>query len=360
MSQATIVNMEIKRENEGTDSVQSSVPDEASQRLSFIEDPSGLKLLLRRSISLDSMRQFLSKVRHAASLLTPEKELEYLLLAVNCIDLTTLAGDDTSTNVERLCCRAVHSLDEDETPGYPNVTCAAVCVYPARVVDCVRSFKKLKVPLNIAAVATGFPSGQYGLKSRLAEIREAVESGATEIDVVINRAAALAGQWPVVFEEICEMRKACDILKDQIGGQTVHMKVILGAGDLLTADPSTIYSAGMVAILAGADFIKTSTGKEGVNATLPIGYIMMRTIADYHNLTGVKIGFKPAGGLKTHKDALEWLLLVKMLLGPGWMNNKLFRFGASGLLDSLEKRIQVLTKASTILTTKVEVSPSSQ
>lgn len=320
--------------------------DEACQRLSFVGDNQDyLKLLTQRSIYVNSMRTFLSKVKFQAEQLKPDEELDLLLLTVSCIDLTTLAGDDTPTNVERLCYRAVHALDDEVVPQYSNVTCGAVCVYPARVVDCVRTFKRLesKSQVNIAAVATGFPSGQYGIKTRVAEVRDAVENGANEIDVVINRPAAIAGKWAVVFEELCEMRKACDIRKDD--GHEVHLKVIIGAGDLLTSTPSTIYNASLVSILAGADFVKTSTGKESVNATLPIGYIMMRAIADYYHLTGIKIGFKPAGGIRTYKDAINWLTLVKMLLGPAWMNNKLFRFGASGLLDDVEKRIQILCKS---------------
>lgn len=346
------VNVQIKNEPQNDCSNQSSIfstQDETHRRLSFVENRDTLKYLLHRSIYVESMRLFLERVKHQCNQLNSVEELELLLLTVSCTDLTTLAGDDTSTNVERLCYRAVHPInddddDDDVTPGYSDISCGAVCVYPARVVDCVDTFKRLDADskIHIAAVATGFPSGQYGLKTRVAEVREAVENGADEIDVVINRPAAIAGNWPVVFEELCEMRRACDIKKDE--GHNVHLKVIVGAGDLLMSTPNTIYSASIVSILAGADFIKTSTGKESVNATLPIGYIMMRAIIDYYNLTGIKIGFKPAGGIRTYKDALNWLTLVKMLLGPDWLNNKLFRFGASGLLDDVEKRIQYLVR----------------
>lgn len=318
--------------------------NDAHQRLSFVENPDNLNRLLQNSIYINSMRSFLANVKQQTSKLTPTEELDLLLLAVSCIDLTTLSGDDTSTNVERLCFRAVHALDDELLPDYSNLHCGAVCVYPARVPDCMQTFRRLNMlsKVNIAAVATGFPSGQYGLKTRVQEVKEAVENGANEIDVVINRPAAIAGNWYVVFEELCEMRKACDIRKAD--GHKVHLKVIIGAGDLLLSSPNTIYSASLVSILAGANFVKTSTGKESVNATLPIGYIMMRAIADYHDLTGINIGFKPAGGIRTHKDALCWLMLVKMLLGPEWLNNKLFRFGASGLLDDVEKRIQHLSQ----------------
>lgn len=315
------------------------------RRVSFVNDHDSLKQFFERTIYISSMRLFLNKVKQYCNQLSLDEELELLLLTVSCIDLTTLSGDDTATNVERLCYRATHSLDDEVTPEYKQVSCAAVCVYPARVVDCTNTFKRLgNVPakVNIAAVATGFPSGQYGLKTRVAEVRDAVENGANEIDVVINRPAAISANWAVVYDEICEMRKACDVRKAT--GHEVHLKVIIGAGDLLTSTPSTIYGASIVSILAGADFIKTSTGKESVNATLPIGYIMMRCIVDYYNLTGIRIGFKPAGGIRTYKDALSWLTLVKLLLGPDWLTNKLFRFGASGLLDDVEKRIQVLMK----------------
>uniref|UniRef100_A0A6G1SH71 deoxyribose-phosphate aldolase n=1 Tax=Aceria tosichella TaxID=561515 RepID=A0A6G1SH71_9ACAR len=330
---------------------QSQSTSESTQRLSFVENQDSLRQICQRNIYIGPMRSFLARVKQNCANLKADEELRLLLLTVSCIDLTTLAGDDTATNVERLCYRAKYALDIDETDtvatttsnNYKETKCAAVCVYPSRVVDCVHTFKRLNENgINIAAVATGFPSGQFGLKSRLAEVKDAVESGANEIDVVINRPAAIGGNWALIFDEISQMRKACDIRADS--GHHVHLKVIIGAGDLLTSTPSTIYNASLVAILAGANFIKTSTGKESVNATLPIGYIMMRCIVDYYNLTGIKIGFKPAGGIRTYQDALNWLMLVKMLLGPDWLNNKLFRFGASGLLDDVEKRIRVLCK----------------
>lgn len=322
----------------------SSKDDTTTKRLSIVESEDGIKDLLQRNINIGSMKSFLAKVKYYSSQLSVDEELELLLLTVSCIDLTTLSGDDTQTNVERLCYRAIHPLDYEMIPEHKDIYCGAVCVYPSRVVDCVNTFKRLNAAskVRVAAVAAGFPSGQYGLKTRIAEIKEAVESGANEIDVVISRAAAIKGNWSVVFDELCEMRKACDIRKAD--NHNVHLKVIIGAGDLLLSTPNTIFAASIISILAGADFIKTSTGKESVNATLPIGYIMMRAIVDYYNLTQIRIGFKPAGGIRTYRDALEWLTLVKMLLGKEWLNNKLFRFGASGLLDDVEKRIQQLVK----------------
>lgn len=341
-----LIKSEISNDDDTSSTNQSSTSslDEAAQRLSFVERNDALKELIHKNIYIDSMRNFLMKVKTRAQNLSLDEELELLLLAVSCIDLTSLAGDDTSTNIERLCYRAVHAIDIESETDFSHITCGAVCVYPARILDCITAFKRIDADskVNIAAVATGFPSGQYGLKTRLGEIREAVENGANEIDVVINRPAAISGNWPLVFEELCEMRRACDSRKDE--GHQVHLKVIIAAGDLLTSSPNTIFTASLVAILAGANFIKTSTGKEAVNATLPIGYIMLRAIMDYYELTNIKIGFKPAGGIKTHKDALSWLILVRMMLGPEWLNNGLFRFGASGLLDDVEKRIQVLKK----------------
>lgn len=345
------VKSELESENSRFSEEQSQDTSESGPRLSVVANRDNLKQLIQRTINISAMRTFLAKVKQWSSSLSTDEELEMMLLAISCIDLTTLAGDDTSTNVQRLCYRAVNTMQDDAlAQEYRELSCAAVCVYPARVCDCVATFKRLNTPkVNIAAVATGFPSGQYGLKSRLAEIKDAVESGANEIDVVINRAAALSGKWPEVFDELCEMRRACNIRKAE--GHLVHLKVIIGAGDLLTSTPSTIYNASLIAILAGADFIKTSTGKESVNATLPIGYIMMRCIVDYYNLTGIRIGFKPAGGIRTYKDALNWLFTVKMLLGPDWLSNKLFRFGASGLLDDLEKRVKVLRERKRFETT---------
>lgn len=309
-----------------------------ARKFSFIENQKNIINLFDSSIYIDDMRSFIRKVKAHVDFLSIDEELSLLLLAVNCIDLTTLSGDDTAANIERLCYKAAHPLDPEHFPEYTSNKCRAVCVYPARINDCVNVLARLDDEyINIASVATAFPSGQCGLKSRLMEIVQAVESGADEIDVVINRTAAIQGDWITIFQELTEMRQACNRRRDE--GHDVHMKVIIGAGDLLLSSPSAISFASLVAILAGADFIKTSTGKESVNATLCIGYIMMRTIADYYNVTGVRVGFKPAGGIKTHKDALNWLILVKFLLGAEWMNSDLFRFGASGLLDNIIKRI---------------------
>ncbi|KAL4718698.1 hypothetical protein ACJJTC_004996 [Scirpophaga incertulas] len=267
-----------------------------------------------------------------------ENIIAWLMKAISLIDLTTLAGDDTRSNVIRLCIKAGHPLSQDVVKnldfGETTVTTAAVCVYPSRVKDAYESIKRmgLSKKLQIAAVATGFPSGLYPLKTRLEEIRLAIESGATEIDVVIDRSLVLTGQWTTLYQEVQEMRKAC---------HNVHLKVILGVGELGTYE--NIYKASMVSMYAGADFIKTSTGKEAINATLPVGLVMCRAIRHFYQQTGIKVGLKPAGGIKTVSDTLDWLVLVKVELGSEWLSPKLFRIGASSLLDVIEKYLKNVT-----------------
>jgi len=183
--------------------------------------------------------------------------------------------------------------------------------------------------IPVASVATGFPSGLMPLKLRLAEIRYAVDEGASEIDIVISRALALRGEWSALYDEIAAMREAS-------GG--AHMKAILATGELRTL--RTVYKASMVAMQAGADFIKTSTGKEGVNATLPVSLVMARALRDYGAKTGFKIGFKPAGGMKTAKDALAWQVLMMEELGRDWLRPNLFRLGASSMLGDIERQLE--------------------
>ncbi|KAJ2946916.1 hypothetical protein O0L34_g16257 [Tuta absoluta] len=256
----------------------------------------------------------------------------WLLKAVSVIDLTTLSGDDTNSNVTRLCAKAAHPLNSNlvKKLGLPEgkITTAAVCVYPNRVADAYNVIKRLELlkEIQIASVATGFPSGLYPLHSRLQEIKEAINNGATEIDVVLDRSLVLTGQWHKVFDEVSQMRKACG---------EAHLKVILGVGELGTYE--NIYKASMVSMLAGADFIKTSTGKEAVNATLPVGLVMCRAIRNFYLMTGIKVGLKPAGGIKTPRDAVNWLVLVRTELGADWLSPQLFRIGASSLLDVIEQ-----------------------
>lgn len=250
-----------------------------------------------------------------------------------------MSGDDTSVNVERLCCRAVKplksslfvKLNEDGYLEDMDFKVGAVCVYPARVVDCVNSFKKLdQTNMNIAAVATGFPSGQYGFETRIQEVHYALENGANEIDVVIDRCLALNGKWKDIYNEVKRMKQICK-------KKNAHLKVILEVGELGSLE--NVYKASMASMLAGADFIKTSTGKTSINATLPVGIIMTRAIWEFNQSFGIKVGFKPAGGLRSSQDALEWVTLILMELGPHWLNSKLFRIGASSLLNDIEKTL---------------------
>jgi len=257
----------------------------------------------------------------------------WLLRAVTCIDLTTLSGDDTETNVSRLCLKAARPVRRDILEAMDmaeaGVTTGAVCVYPNRVQECVQLLKKYKADnIPVAAVATGFPSGQYSLHTRLQEIRLAVEAGAREIDIVINRQLALENKWRELYEEVVAMKAACG---------SAHMKSILAIGEL--GSMNNVFKCSLVCMMAGSDFIKTSTGKEGVNATLAVGLVMCRAIREYQDLTGFRVGFKPAGGIRTAKDAINWLILIKEELGDSWLNNNMFRIGASGLLLDIERQL---------------------
>ncbi len=260
-----------------------------------------------------------------------EYQAAWLVRALQCIDLTTLAGDDTPGRVHRLAAKARRPLREDivaalglaETP--PKV--GAVCVYPTMVGPAVRALQGSGIP--VASVATGFPTGLTPLPQRLAEIKYAVDMGAGEIDIVINRAHVFSQDWSALYDETCAMREACG---------AAHMKAILATGDLKTL--RNVYKASMVAMMGGADFIKTSTGKEDVNATLPVSLIMLRALRDFGDYTGQMIGFKPAGGLRTAKDALNWLILMKEELGLRWMQPDLFRIGASTMLSDIERQLE--------------------
>ncbi|GAA4532131.1 deoxyribose-phosphate aldolase [Chelativorans composti] len=253
----------------------------------------------------------------------------WLLRAIQCIDLTTLAGDDTPGRVRRLCAKARQPVRPDilEALGVDNITTGAVCVYPTMVPHAVKALEGSGIP--VASVATGFPSGLTPLPQRLAEITYAVGEGAHEIDIVITREHVLLGNWQALYDEIRAMREACG---------EAHMKAILATGELGTL--TNVYRASMVAMQAGADFIKTSTGKETENATLPVSLTMLRALRDYGELTGHAIGFKPAGGLRTAKDALAWLALMKEELGNRWLQPDLFRIGASSLLGDIERQLE--------------------
>lgn len=253
----------------------------------------------------------------------------WLVNALRCMDLTTLAGDDTPDRVARLCAKARAPLAPHILAGLglTGVTTGAVCVYPTMVAPAVRALDRSGIP--VASVATGFPAGLMPLPLRLAEIRYAVDQGAAEIDIVISRALALRGEWAGLYDELCAMREACG---------PAHMKAILATGELQTL--TNVYRASMVAMQAGADFIKTSTGKEPVNATLPVSLVMLRALRDYGARTGARIGFKPAGGLRTARDALNWQVLMHEEMGPDWLQPDLFRIGASSLLSDIERQLE--------------------
>lgn len=276
----------------------------------------------------------LKRAQHIQAQKIPKKQWQaaWLLKAVTCIDLTTLAGDDTPSNVHRLCLKAVQPVRGDLLQAMDmhdkGVTTAAVCVYPSRVADAVRTLKAAKSKLPVASVATGFPAGQTPLETRLQEVRLAVADGASEIDIVINRTLAITGEWEEMYDEISQFRKACG---------SAHMKTILAIGELGTF--TNVYKASLVAMMAGSDFIKTSTGKESVNATYPVAIVMARAIRDYHLYTGYKVGFKPAGGIRTAQESLVWLTLIKEELGNDWLSPLLFRLGASSLLADIERQI---------------------
>jgi deoxyribose-phosphate aldolase len=208
-----------------------------------------------------------------------------------------------------------------------NVRVAAVCVYHTFVETALRALEGSGI--KVAAVSTGFPAGLSPLDERVSEIRRSVEAGAHEIDVVITRAHVFGGRWQALFDEIATFRAACG---------PAHMKVILGTGDLLTL--RNVARASVVAMMAGADFIKTSTGKETTNATLPVGLVMSRAIREYALETGMAVGFKPAGGIRTAKQSLEWLALIKEELGDSWLNAEMFRFGASSMLGDIERQLE--------------------
>jgi deoxyribose-phosphate aldolase len=254
----------------------------------------------------------------------------WLLRAITCIDLTTLAGDDTPGTVRRLCAKARRPVRQDVlealgAAGLP-ITVAAVCVYHNLAPTAVAALAGSGIP--VAAVSTGFPAGQTPLRLKIEEIRESVAAGAQEIDIVISRAHVLTGDWHALYDEVAAFREACG---------PAHMKTILATGEL--AMLRQVYQASLVCMQAGADFIKTSTGKETVNAVLPVGLVMTRAIREYYELTGHRVGFKPAGGIRTAKESLEWLILMKEELGDPWLRPELFRLGASSLLSDIERQL---------------------
>ena len=260
-----------------------------------------------------------------------EWQAAWLLRAITCMDLTTLSGDDTDERVRRLCAKARHPIQQEieQKLGIEElqIKVAAVCVYHTFVETALHALEGSGV--HVAAVSTGFPAGLSPLTERVAEIRRSVEAGAHEIDVVITRAHVFGGRWQALYDEVAAFKQACG---------SAHMKVILGTGDLLTL--RNVGRASVVAMMAGADFIKTSTGKEPTNATLPVGLVMTRAIREYAQQTGMAVGFKPAGSIRTAKQSIEWLSLIKEELGQSWMRAEMFRFGASSLLGDIERQLE--------------------
>lgn len=255
----------------------------------------------------------------------------WLLKAISCMDLTTLAGDDTRGNVLRLCAKAKSPVRKDilEALGMDKagITTGAVCVYHNLIPYAVEALSDTNIP--VAAVSTGFPAGQIELEDKLTEIRKSVAAGAKEIDIVISRALVLNSDWKGLYDEVAACRKACG---------DAHMKTILATGEIPTL--TKVAKASMVSMMAGSDFIKTSTGKESVNATLPVTLVMVRMIREYLELTGYKVGYKPAGGIAKAKDALNYLFIMKEELGNDWLQPDLFRFGASSLLGDIERQLE--------------------
>ncbi|MEM9968281.1 MAG: deoxyribose-phosphate aldolase [Pseudomonadota bacterium] len=272
----------------------------------------------RRTSGL-SARRSVKKLHQAA----------WLLRAASCIDLTTLSGDDTRLRVELLCAKAKQPIASETLAalGMPSMKTAAVCVYHEMVPTARDALKGSEIA--VAAVSTGFPAGLSPLDLRIKEIEESVLAGASEIDIVISRRHVLSGDWGALYNEMQAFRRACG---------EAHVKAILATGEL--GSLRNVARASLVCMMAGADFIKTSTGKESVNATLPVSLVMVRAIRDYFEKTGFRVGYKPAGGISMAKDALTYLVLMKEELGDRWLRPDLFRFGASSLLTDIERQLE--------------------
>ena len=258
-----------------------------------------------------------------------DHQAAWLCRAIACIDLTTLSGDDTEGRVARLCAKARQPVRHDllDALGLDHLTTGAVCVYHDMIEPALRALDGSAIP--VAAVSTGFPAGLSPFHLRVAEIEESVRAGANEIDIVISRRHVLTGNWQALYDEMKAFRAACG---------PAHVKAILATGEL--GSLRNVARASLVCMMAGADFIKTSTGKESVNATLPVSLVMIRAIRDYHERTGIRVGYKPAGGISKAKDALIYLSLMKEELGERWLQPDLFRFGASSLLGDIERQLE--------------------
>lgn len=284
---------------------------------------------------IDDIRINLSAVERRISSLGNRRAVKkkwqaaWLLKALSCIDLTTLSGDDTQDRVRRLCAKAKNPVRPDilEALEFPALSVGAVCVYHEMVGAAVDALKDTDIP--VAAVSTGFPAGLSPFKTRIAEIKASVHAGAKEIDIVISRRHVLKSDWQALYKEVRAFREACG---------EAHLKTIMATGEL--GSITKVAKAAMVCMMAGADFIKTSTGMEKTNATLPVSLVMIRMIRDYYERTGFKVGFKPAGGIGTAKLALQYLILIREELGQDWLDPALFRFGASSLLGDIERQLE--------------------
>ncbi len=286
---------------------------------------------------LEDVRINLSAVERRASTLGGRRTVKkahqaaWLLKAISCMDLTTLSGDDTPGRVRRLCAKARQPMRADLLRalgmGDRAFTTGAVCVYHSMIETAVAALEGSGIP--VAAVSTGFPAGLSPFDLRVKEIEASVTAGASEIDIVITRGHVLTGNWQALYDEIKTFREACG---------EAHLKAILGTGELGTL--RNVAKASLVAMMAGADFIKTSTGKETVNATLPVTLVMIRMIRSYQEMTGYKIGYKPAGGISTAKDILGYQIMMKEELGDDWLQPDLFRIGASSLLGDIERQLE--------------------
>lgn len=309
---------------------------EATEYVPVAREPHNPGIRLEREW-IDAVRVNRSAVeRRAATLVkrrTVKKEWQaaWLLKAITTIDLTTLAGDDTEGRVRRLCDKARRPVRQDilEALGVTDlpIQVAGVCVYHRYIATALEALRGATIP--VVAVSTGFPAGLSPFETRVAEIAESVAAGAGEIDIVITRAHVLRQDWGALYDEVRTFRDAA--------GST-HLKTILATGDL--GPLRNVAKASLVCMMAGADFIKTSTGKEPVNAVLPVGLVMTRAIRQYRERTGHVVGFKPAGGIRTAKDALQWLVLMKEELGNTWLDPRLFRMGASSLLADIERQLE--------------------
>ncbi|MEH6526275.1 MAG: deoxyribose-phosphate aldolase [Sneathiella sp.] len=286
---------------------------------------------------LEDIRVNLSAVERRASTLSGRRSVKkahqaaWLLKAISCIDLTTLNGDDTAGRVKRLCAKARQPIRADILNALGmvdrHITTGAVCVYHGMIETAVEALEGSGIP--VAAVSTGFPAGLSPFALRVKEIEASVAAGAQEIDIVITRGHVLTGNWQALYDEIKTFRAACG---------DAHLKAILGTGDLVTL--RNVAKASLIAMMAGADFIKTSTGKESVNATLPVTLVMIRMIRQYQEMTGHKVGYKPAGGISVAKDILNYQIMMKEELGKAWLQPDLFRIGASSLLGDIERQLE--------------------